>query len=137
MPYKDYKDDVIWRWKNYGIKTEDWDSLYDRYINTDNCEVCEVELIEGNFGTHKKVIDHNHETGEVRYICCHGCNMNIEKMTYKNNKLSEKNITFAKNKYIVRKQFRGKKISKRFATLEEAKSFRDTLILSESQVPTP
>ena len=132
MPYKDYKDDVIWRWKNYGIKTDDWDLLYDRYINTKNCEVCKTELISGNHGASKKAIDHDHKTGQVRYICCHSCNMNTEKMTYKNNKLSEKNITLVKGKYIVRKQFRGKKISKRFTTLDEAKSFRDSFVFTES-----
>ena len=132
MPYSNYKDDVIWRWKHYGIKTDDWDKLYQRYVSTTHCERCNVELVVGNFRSNKKSIDHNHKTGEIRYICCHSCNMNTEKMNYKNNTLQEKNITLNKRGiYVFRKQVNGKKYSKNFKTLEEAISYRDR-ILSES-----
>tara|TARA_R110000787_G_scaffold256533_1_gene361832 strand:- start:177 stop:605 length:429 start_codon:yes stop_codon:yes gene_type:complete len=135
MPYKDYKQDVLWRWKHYGIISDDWDELYQRYVDTTHCEKCNVELVVGNFGSNKKAIDHDHRTGEVRYICCHRCNMNIEKMTQKNNKLQEKNIAITRNgKYCFRQQVYGKKYSKNFETLEEAISYRDW-IFSQPKIP--
>jgi len=128
MPYKNYKDQVIYNWKSYGIVCDDWDKLYEKYTETSLCEICNVKLINGNFGSNKKAIDHNHNTGEVRYICCHSCNMNVDKMKYKNNRLGEKNIHQNRcGSYIFRKQVRGKKINKNFKTLEEAIEFRDSL----------
>ena len=129
MPYKDYKEDVLWRWKQRGIISDDWDKLYQRYLDTTHCERCNVELVLGNLGSNKKAIDHNHVSGEVRYICCHSCNMNTEKMTYKNNKLTEKNITLNKRgRYVFRKQVNGKKYSKNFKTLEDAIAFRNRIL---------
>ena len=138
MPYKNYKDDVIWRWKNYGIITDDWDVLYKRYVETSNCEICNISLVSGNLGGNKKAIDHNHTTGAVRYICCHSCNMNTEKMTHKNNKLGERNIYFVKkkNRYIARKQSKGKVVYRKiFKTLDEAISFRDSFVFFQAKIP--
>ena len=64
----------IRKWKSRGVKCDDWDNLYDRYINTTNCEECNVELIEGIFGSNKRCLDHNHTTGEFRNVLCNLCN---------------------------------------------------------------
>ncbi len=50
--------------KRYGISATQADKMKER-----GCEVC---------GDDKKlVIDHNHTTGEVRGVLCHGCNTGI------------------------------------------------------------
>tara|TARA_R100000935_G_C2705018_1_gene111804 strand:+ start:45 stop:467 length:423 start_codon:yes stop_codon:yes gene_type:complete len=125
-PVKRKQYNSIWRWKNWGIICDDFDKLYDKYINTTHCEICKVELCEGNHGSNKKAIDHDHITGKVRYICCHSCNMNTIKMTHKNNVLGEKNITLTKKgQFVFRKQVKGKKICKYFNNINDAIEFRE------------
>jgi len=68
------KSNRIKKWKSRGVKCDDWDILYDKYINTTNCEQCDVELVEGNYGSNKKCLDHNHDTGEFRNVLCNLCN---------------------------------------------------------------
>jgi hypothetical protein len=65
----------IANWKKYGVISDDWDTLYNKYLTTLNCEDCNIELIEGNYGSNKRCLDHNHETGEVRGIVCNTCNV--------------------------------------------------------------
>ena len=62
-------------WKRSGIIHHDFDELYQMYLDTKNCDICKVELCEGNFGSNKRVLDHDHSTGEVRNILCHTCNV--------------------------------------------------------------
>ena len=64
----------ITMWKYFGVKHDDFDSLYEYYINTWNCELCNVELVEGKFAANRRCLDHDHETGEFRNILCHSCN---------------------------------------------------------------
>ena len=68
------KSQRISRWRNRGVINDDFNSLYEYYINCKNCEECNVELIEGNFGSNKKCLDHNHETGLFRNVVCCACN---------------------------------------------------------------
>ena len=62
-------------WKQFGVISNDYDALYIKWKETTNCEECDVELIEGNKGQNKKMLDHNHNTGEFRNIICHRCNV--------------------------------------------------------------
>ena len=69
------KSKRINNWKQSGISVDyDFDIIHDIYINTYVCDFCNVELIEGNYGSNKKCLDHNHITGEIRGILCNTCN---------------------------------------------------------------
>lgn len=43
------------------------------------CAICEVLLIPGNRGTDALHIDHDHKTGVIRELLCHGCNTALGK----------------------------------------------------------
>ena len=62
------------KWEKRGVKSEDYSSLYEYYLNCKYCENCDVELVEGNVGANKKVLDHSHKTGLFRNVLCHSCN---------------------------------------------------------------
>jgi hypothetical protein len=65
----------IARWKRWGVINDDYNALYEYYLNCKKCEECNIELIEGNFGANKKVLDHDHQTGLFRNVLCHSCNV--------------------------------------------------------------
>jgi len=65
----------ISNWKKMGLKSDDYDMVYDDWKSTTHCEVCGVELIEGNSGKNKKVLDHDHNTGLFRNVICNSCNI--------------------------------------------------------------
>jgi len=69
-------------WKNYGVICDDFNKLYDYFINCKNCEECKIELIEGNCGNNKRVLDHDHDTGLFRNVLCNTCN--IKRKSIKN-----------------------------------------------------
>jgi hypothetical protein len=60
-------------WKNYGIIHDDYNALYDKYLNTNNCEECGIQMCFGK-GKDARCVDHDHETGMVRNIICRSCN---------------------------------------------------------------
>tara|TARA_R110002153_G_scaffold144154_1_gene295307 strand:- start:518 stop:847 length:330 start_codon:yes stop_codon:yes gene_type:complete len=81
--YKEYfktesgiKGRRIAQWKQRGISEDyDWDEIYDIYIDCKVCDYCNVELVEGLYGSNKKCLDHNHITGEIRGVLCMTCNV--------------------------------------------------------------
>ena len=68
----------ISNWKRYGVISDDFDKLYNYYLSVNNCEKCNIELIEGNLGNNKRVLDHDHDTGLFRNILCHKCNTQLK-----------------------------------------------------------
>tara|TARA_R100000353_G_scaffold157111_2_gene116148 strand:+ start:1455 stop:1979 length:525 start_codon:yes stop_codon:yes gene_type:complete len=63
----------IGNWKQIGIVDSDFDLVYDTYINTKECMICGNKF-KNSLDRH---LDHDHETGEIRYICCRSCNIKI------------------------------------------------------------
>ena len=56
-------------WKTQGIISDDYNKLYERYINTTICDLCKI-----NLNNIKKCIEHCHNTGTFRNIVCSKCN---------------------------------------------------------------
>ena len=72
------KSNRIRNWKCSGIICDDFDTLYERYLNTELCELCDVELTEDKRNTKTtRCLDHCHETREVRNIVCNSCNAKL------------------------------------------------------------
>tara|TARA_R110002126_G_C10105857_1_gene466727 strand:- start:46 stop:438 length:393 start_codon:yes stop_codon:yes gene_type:complete len=65
----------IGNWRKSGVICDDWDALYEKYINTEQCELCNVELTEDKNNTSTtRCLDHDHETGLFRNVLCLACN---------------------------------------------------------------
>ena len=62
-------------WKDRGLICDNYEELYDKYINTLECENCGIELVSGMYGNNKRCMDHSHKTGKFRNILCHSCNI--------------------------------------------------------------
>ena len=70
------KSNRIGKWKLRGIIHDNFDELYERYLNTEFCELCNIKLTEDKVKTKTtRCLDHCHETGEFRNIVCHSCNI--------------------------------------------------------------
>ena len=65
---------TIGGWRNKGLIADDYDAIYDRYINTHECDCCKKPIHQG-LGS--RVMDHCHKTGKVRSLLCHRCNLAV------------------------------------------------------------
>ena len=70
---KGKKKNVLRKWKRRGILDNDLSSLYDYYLTQTYCWICFKEYKT----TKDRCLDHDHETGEPRYICCQQCNLKM------------------------------------------------------------
>ena len=61
----------IVNWKRRGIICNDFDEIYEKYINTFSCDYCKEDFTEKN----PRCLDHDHESGEIRGILCNRCNV--------------------------------------------------------------
>ena len=65
-------------WKKRGVifeTKEEFDAIYKIYLETEFCNFCNCKLHEGNVGSGKKTLDHDHATGKFRNILCNKCNI--------------------------------------------------------------
>jgi len=107
---KGKKYNTIKNWKSRGL-ISDYEKIYQRYLNTTNCDLCNIELCQGNKGSNRKCMEHNHITGEFRNVVCHSCNINKSDMKKQsNNKSGYKNIYYDKE-WVYKKTFKGKTIT--------------------------
>jgi len=67
---------TIKNWKKSGLINEDYDALYQKYIESTNCEECGCEY--GKYGDGSltfRCMDHSHITGLFRNFLCQRCNI--------------------------------------------------------------
>ncbi len=70
------KSNRIYNWKYIGLKHDNYDELYEYYLNCKNCQNCNIELTYDKRNTPTtKCMDHSHRTGEFRNILCFNCNI--------------------------------------------------------------
>ena len=70
------KRSTINNWKNFGLQHEDMSALYEQYLNTTNCDECDIEFgVRGDATNTWKCMDHDHETNLFRNFLCNNCNV--------------------------------------------------------------
>ena len=72
-------------WTKKGLKCDllEFEIIYNRYINAEYCELCNKKFLT-SIDRH---MDHSHETGYFRNICCRSCNLKKNDLKIqKNNK---------------------------------------------------
>tara|TARA_R110001583_G_scaffold180189_1_gene337199 strand:- start:223 stop:522 length:300 start_codon:yes stop_codon:yes gene_type:complete len=67
------KSNKLKSWKFIGVIDADISSVYDYYITQTHCWICDIKYTKNNY----RCLDHNHDTGEIRYICCKNCNVHV------------------------------------------------------------
>ena len=79
------KSNTISNWKRRGLIHDDYEALYEKYINTWECENCAIELVTGHTAPNRRNMDHDHITGKFRNILCNMCNIERGKDDRSNN----------------------------------------------------
>lgn len=128
---KNHKCNIKRDWKYKGLITDKFDEIYDRYIHSSQCELCD-KIYEK---TYERCLDHCHNTGKFRNVVCRTCNLNLRKQT-STSITGEQYICIKKNKtyktgycYKIQITRFGKKIcEKHRSTLEDAIKCRDNFI---------
>ena len=78
------KKHKISKWKIQGMKSADWNSTYNLWLNCRNCEICDIPFLNHN----EKRLDHDHNIDHIhniRWVLCCSCNNQPELKNYKNN----------------------------------------------------
>jgi len=69
---KKHKTDTKYIWKDRGLicSDEEFEAIYEIYITARKCELCKKKFKSSR----NRHMDHDHETGEFRNVCCTKCN---------------------------------------------------------------
>ncbi len=66
-------------WKYQGVICDDWDAIYEHFINTAYCDFCKCELTTGTVMSYTtKCLDHDHSITDrpnFRNVLCNICNI--------------------------------------------------------------
>ena len=65
---------VIANWKHHGIIHDNYKELYKYYMSINNCQVCDKEFNKESQMNYR-CLDHDHDTGLFRCVCCGDCNL--------------------------------------------------------------
>mgnify|MGYP003624815895 FL=1 len=109
---------TISSWKFNGLiceNREEYEYIYDRWLNSERCEECNKEYTEDNI----KNMDHCHLTGLFRNILCHSCNMKRQ-----DNSSGISNIIKNKNGWQYRIVIKGQRHQKYSNDLEWLKEYK-------------
>ena len=98
MPSSKYN--MIYDWKRRGLIYDNYDELYDVYINTMECQHCKTEFTKNNW----RCMDHNHTTGLFRKIVCHKCNVMDSYIKYPNGYSKQDRQEYSQEYYQANKQ---------------------------------
>ena len=92
--YKYHKSNIKSIWKKNGLITDEFEEIYKQYIYSSNCELCGNE-----YKTRRdRCMEHSHETGKFRNICCRICNQRKSDIKMRShNKSGHKYISKKKN----------------------------------------
>jgi len=66
------KSNSISDWKRSGLIHNNYEQLYDLYLQSTHCDVCKSEYKDSS----DRCMDHNHETNLFRQFLCQSCNRN-------------------------------------------------------------
>ena len=128
----DHKSYTEKNWKSKGLicSEEDFEAIYEIYITARNCELCKKKFKPSR----DRCMDHDHNTGKFRNICCQTCNKKkIDRKIPSNNTSGYKCITKHINprctqgftwRFIVRLNDKTKEL-KSSVDLEKVIQFRD------------
>ena len=76
------KPRCISNWKSKGMRSADWNSTYDLWLNCKNCEYCDAPFLDNR----QKRLDHDHNIDHIhniRWVLCCSCNNQAELKNYK------------------------------------------------------
>ena len=77
-----HKTKKRYEWKSRGLKTDNFDEIYNKYIYATHCELCNKQFEKSL----DRQMEHCHATGKFRNIVCKSCNMlKIDVKTKTNN----------------------------------------------------
>ena len=122
---KGIKIAMINNWKTIGLIDSDndnYEKIYQIYMDTANCDLCNVVLTTGKNNTSKNM-EHDHKTGLFRNVVCHTCNVKIRDIeTPCKSNTGIKNISYNKkrNHYRYEKTTNGVRIYDHFKELDDA-----------------
>lgn len=81
---KNHKSNMKGQWKYKGLITDKFEEIYQRYIYSTNCELCGEEYKSRR----DRHMEHSHQTGEFRNICCRTCNSKKRDVKMKSDNIS-------------------------------------------------
>ena len=116
-------------WKKNGLVDSDndnYEKIHQRYIDTTNCDLCNVVLTTDNKITSKNM-EHDHETGLFRNVVCRKCNLKIrDTESPSRSNTGIKNITYVKR----RNHYRYDKTTNRVKVYKAFKELHHTICYS-------
>jgi hypothetical protein len=66
------KSMIISGWKQQGLLHDDYENLYDTYLQRTHCDICKSDFKD----SFDRCMDHDHDTGLFRQFLCRACNNN-------------------------------------------------------------